>query len=217
MRFPNHILLDINKPSKTVQSNYWVVKYQNTFNNDLYFKKTIRLIFRKKSSTVKIRRPRTSLYKINSKFENLTSKVDSMGVSLLWQLFDINFIKKERLYTKLKYSRSPQYDIVSGGLAALLAGFLGFLISEKFGIELVDSGDFYTFFMYCVFLVFSIRPLIRILSKEDSIWNIFSYKFLIDYLYTILNLSFNFLKKNYNSKINNLFVSIYKLIKSLIK
>lgn len=217
MRFPNHILLDINKPSKTVQSNYWVVKYQNTFNNDLYFKKTIRLIFRKKSSTVKIRRPRTSLYKINSKFENLTSKVDSMDVSLLWQLFDINFIKKERLYTKLKYSRSPQYDIVSGGLAALLAGFLGFLISEKFGIELVDSGDFYTFFMYCVFLVFSIRPLIRILSKEDSIWNIFSYKFLIDYLYTILNLSFNFLKKNYNSKINNLLVSIYKLIKSLIK
>jgi len=37
------------------------------------------------------------------------------------------------MYTKLKYSRVPQYDIVSGGSAALLAGFLGFLISEKFG------------------------------------------------------------------------------------
>ena len=56
------------------------------------------------------------------------------------------------MYTKLKYSRSPQSDIVSGGVAALFAGFLGFLISEKFGIELVDSGDFYTFFMYIVFL-----------------------------------------------------------------
>ena len=39
---------------------------------------------------------------------------------------NINFIKKEKLYTKLKYSRTPQYDIVSGGIAALLSGFLGF-------------------------------------------------------------------------------------------
>ena len=52
-------------------------------------------------------------------------------------------LPKERLYTKLKYSRSPEYDIVSGGFAVLLAGLLGFLSSEKFGIELVDSGDFY--------------------------------------------------------------------------
>jgi hypothetical protein len=59
------------------------------------------------------------------------------------------------LYTKLKYSRSPAYDIVSGGVAALFAGFLGFLISEKFGIELVDSGDFYIFFMYTTFLLFT--------------------------------------------------------------
>jgi hypothetical protein len=88
--------------------------------------------------------------------------------SLLWTLFDINFLKREKLYTKLKYSRSPAYDIVSGGVAALFAGFIGSLISEKFGIELVDSGDFYTFFMYVVFLFFSLRPLIKILSKDNT-------------------------------------------------
>jgi hypothetical protein len=49
---------------------------------------------------------------------------------------------------------------VSGGAAALLAAFIGFLISEKFGYELVDSGDFYFLFMYLVFLSFSIRPLL---------------------------------------------------------
>jgi len=68
----------------------------------------------------------------------------------MFQLVNINFLRKERLYTKLKYSRSPAYDIVSGGAAALLAGFIGFLISEKYGFELVDSGDFYYLFMYGV-------------------------------------------------------------------
>ena len=63
-------------------------------------------------------------------------------------LINVNFLRKERLYTKLKYSRSPAYDIVSGGSAALLAAFLGFLISEKYGFELPDSGDFYYLFMY---------------------------------------------------------------------
>ena len=77
-------------------------------------------------------------------------------------------MKKERLYTKLKYSRSPAYDIVSGGSAALFAGFIGFLISEKFGIELVDSGDFYIVFMYLVFLALSCRPLLKILNSTGK-------------------------------------------------
>ena len=71
------------------------------------------------------------------------------------------------MYTKLKYSRVPQYDIVSGGSAALLAGFLGFLISEKFGFELVDSGDFYFIFMYVVFLFFFCRLLLKIMSNSE--------------------------------------------------
>jgi hypothetical protein len=86
----------------------------------------------------------------------------------LWQLFNINFLKKERIYTKLKYSRVPQYDIVSGGAAALFAGFLGFLICEKFGFELVDSGDFYFFFMYLVLFFFSLRLYLKLLNNLES-------------------------------------------------
>jgi hypothetical protein len=82
-------------------------------------------------------------------------------------LININFIRKERLYTRLKYSRSPTYDIVSGGSAALLAAFLGFLISEKYGFELVDSGDFYYLFMYCVFMSFSLKPLAHSLNHNE--------------------------------------------------
>ena len=81
---------------------------------------------------------------------------------------DINFIRKEFVYTKLKYSRSPAYDAVSGGFAALLAGFIGFLISEKFGIELVDSGDFFIAFMYAVFVVFIGRMVIHLTSDVSS-------------------------------------------------
>jgi hypothetical protein len=93
-----------------------------------------------------------------------TTSFDQTNSSLnTWfNTVNINFLRKERLYTKLKYSRSPAYDIVSGGAAALLAGFFGFLITEKFGYELADSGDFYYLFMYIVFLVFSIRPLLTV-------------------------------------------------------
>jgi subfamily B ATP-binding cassette protein MsbA len=38
-----------------------------------------------------------------------------------------------------------------------LAGFIGFLISEKFGIELVDSGDFYIALMEFVFACFALK------------------------------------------------------------
>lgn len=112
--------------------------------------------------------------------------------SLLHHLFDINFIKKERLYTKLKYSRSPAYDIVSGGSAALLAGFIGFLISEKFGIELVDSGDFYIGFMYVVFLALSCRPLLKMMSQTTNLWSIISPNYLFNYLNNILTLVVSF-------------------------
>jgi len=91
-------------------------------------------------------------------------------------IININFLRKERLYTKLKYSRSPAFDIVSGGSAAILAGFIGFLVSEKFGFELVDSGDFYFLFMYAVFAAFMLRPLLVTLDYKSSILSIFSIK-----------------------------------------
>lgn len=102
--------------------------------------------------------------------------------------FNINFIKKEKIYTKLKYSRVPQYDIVSGASAALFAGFLGFLAAEKFGFELVDSGDFYYLFMYLVFLFFILRLFLKLLSDKNYSWNVFSLKFFFFYIFTIFKL-----------------------------
>ena len=100
-------------------------------------------------------------------------------------LVNINFLRKERLYTKLKYSRSPAFDIVSGGSAALLAGFIGFLISEKFGFELVDSGDFYFLFMYGVFACFMLRPLLVTLDYKSSISSILSLKPVVNFYTTV--------------------------------
>lgn len=108
----------------------------------------------------------------------------------LWQLFDINFLRKEKLYTKLKYSRTPQYDIVSGGSAALLSGFLGFLICEKFGFELLDSGDFYYLFMYGVFTLFFTRLFIKLFTNEKNDWNPLSYKW--SYMFFKINVLFLF-------------------------
>jgi hypothetical protein len=89
-------------------------------------------------------------------------------------LVNVNFLRKERIYTKLKYSRTPAYDIDSGGAAALLAGFIGFLVSEKFGFELVDSGDFYYAFMYAVFIAFSLKPLLTVAEPDKGFLDLFS-------------------------------------------
>lgn len=78
---------------------------------------------------------------------------------------------------------------MSGGLAALLAGFIGFLISEKYGFEMVDSGDFYYLFMYIVFLTFSIRPLLLSLDANSSFKQIFSIKIFLDFFLTLIYLA----------------------------
>lgn len=113
---------------------------------------------------------------------------------ILWNMFDLNFLKKEKIYTKLKYSRVPQYDTVSGGSAALLAGFLGFLICEKFGFELLDSGDFFILFMYVAFFCFSCRLLLKITSKDTPSWGILSYKWFFFFYKSIFFVFFNFIK-----------------------
>jgi H+/Cl- antiporter ClcA len=79
------------------------------------------------------------------------------------------------MYTKLKYSRSPQYDIVSGGVAALLAGFFGFLAGEKFGLELLDSGDFYIALMYVVFLGLFGRLIFKIIDDKTTLSEIVTF------------------------------------------
>ena len=78
--------------------------------------------------------------RVTSCYRNLYKKIyinmltfgKKQQTNSVFNLTNINFLRRERLYTKLKYSRSPAYDIVSGGAAALLAGFLGFLVSEKY-------------------------------------------------------------------------------------
>lgn len=124
-----------------------------------------------------------------TKEQQLKNTLENTSLNTWFNLVNINFLRKERLYTKLKYSRSPAYDIVSGGAAAILAGLLGFLISEKFGIELVDSGDFYYLFMYIVFIAFSIRPLLVVAEADKSFWSVFSVKRVIKfYISLILNI-----------------------------
>lgn len=113
-------------------------------------------------------------------------------------LVNTNFLRKERIYTKLKYSRTPGYDIVSGGAAVILAGFLGFLVSEKYGIELPDSGDFYYLWMYGVFIAFSVRPLLTFASKTQSITSLFSLRHILVFYSNLLNL----LIKLFKNKIN---------------
>ncbi len=129
---------------------------------------------------------------INFKYQGL-SQIQSNNK--LWNLFDINFLRKEKIYTKLKYSRVPQYDAVSGGSAALLAGFLGFLISEKFGFELPDSGDFYFLFMYFVFLIFFLRLFVKIMAANADSWLPFSPKWFFSFYKTVFILAITALKK----------------------
>ena len=126
-----------------------------------------------------------NLYKHNYELESSSKINHLMSTSLTHLLFDINFLKKERLYTKLKYSRSPAYDIVSGGAAALLSAFIGFLISEKFGIELVDSGDFYIVWMYIVFIALACRPFLKISDVNQKNWSIFSVNHALDFFQTL--------------------------------
>jgi len=133
---------------------------------------------------------------ILNKYKNDTKKNKPINLKLnTWlNLININFLRKERLYTKLKYSRSPAFDIVSGGAAALLAGFIGFLISEKFGYELVDSGDFYYLFMYLVFLSFSVRPLITVSDATKGFLDAFSIKRVLLFYISLIQIFFKKLK-----------------------
>lgn len=154
----------------------------------------------KYSSIFQVKKKKTLFKRIKKKFNSFfllkalfsNSAPYAVQLSFLNNLFDINFLRKEKLYTKLKYSRVPQYDIVSGGAAALLAGFLGFLICEKFGFELIDSGDFYIAFMYVVFLFFSSRLVLKIINATQETQAIWNFQFLYFYTQTISLFIFKF-------------------------
>lgn len=175
MRYPKHIILDLQPAHTSSNFSSWEGEFARATNFPTWSSSSptplTPLILRSRSYIVE---------------EPKFSARIRYSRSFTLPIFDVHFLRKEKLYTKLKYSRCPQYDIVSGGFAAIFAGFIGFLISEKFGIELVDSGDFYTAFMYAVFITFSLRPLIRIYSKDDTPYHPLSPKYLISFTRDLL-------------------------------
>ena len=163
MKYPKHILLDtinLNDTRRTFSEPspiYWSPFWKKSF--PVYKEALERTItasilqrYEQKNTNQLVKKTEASLFnfltpqypEIVKKFKYSFSNNQHKGqiiyknTTLTDLLFNIHFLRKEFIYTKLKYSRCPQYDIVSGGLAALFSGFIAFLISEKFGIELVE-------------------------------------------------------------------------------
>jgi hypothetical protein len=163
MRYVNHTIKDFNIISGFYTPNYWFIVFMDSFNFKPLF--LISRCLPNKYAALKVFYRQLNQNKFGILFERVAVYLGNIFLSIL-ELLNIlgdkgslNLLRKERLHTKLKYSRSPAYDMVSGGVAVLFAGLLGFLVSEKFGIELVDSGDFYYVWMYGVFLTFMIKPI----------------------------------------------------------
>lgn len=126
------------------------------------------------------------------------NKISTHFINTLNTRFNLIYFRKEKIYTKLKYSRVPQYDAVSGGSAAILAGFLGYLITEKFGLELLDSGDFWFFFMYLAFLSFSCQPLLKIIHEDPLHWSSISPKWGLLFYIGVFRLFLNFIWNSFS-------------------
>ena len=194
MRYANHIVLDFENSKNIQNSQYWASKFITQKPNEpnfLQYVKTLDILVTGSTKFNQQSEPQYNLpILVNTQFNTSSNHLNTT-----LNLININFLRKEKLYTKLKYSRSPAYDIVSGGAAALFAGFLGFLVSEKFGFELVDSGDFYFLTMYTVFLCFSIRPLLTVSEPTKSVWSVFSLFNVLNFYTDITSLVFRGIKK----------------------
>ena len=193
MKHPNHILLDIYSTKYLNWTTLWVKNYKTSF---LTLYSPIFFLFRINNHTRLVEKtiPGITIYKNNITRLTNNNLVVPSSITKLNNLFNLHFLRKERLYTKLKYSRCPQYDIVSGGIAAILAGFIGFLVAEKFGIELIDSGDFYIAVMYLVIAGFSLRPLIKTLNEQSLYLNLFSFSWFFLFYINIIKMVFYFFK-----------------------
>lgn len=193
MRYANHIVLDFENSKKIQNSQYWVFKFVNQQPLEPSFITHIKVLDILISGQTKFNQQETIKPSITNLLNPLVTPYNT-HLNTTLNLININFLRKEKLYTKLKYSRSPAYDIVSGGAAALFAGFLGFLVSEKFGFELVDSGDFYFLTMYVVFLCFSLRPLLTTTEPTKSVWSSLSIYNIFLFYVDIVSLFFRSLK-----------------------
>lgn len=83
--------------------------------------------------------------------------------------FNIFFFRKEVFYTKLKYSRVPQFDTSAGAAASFMSGMYGFMVSEKYGFELIDSGDFLFLVIFIAFIVLLGSTLTTIINARTSL------------------------------------------------
>lgn len=129
-------------------------------------------------------------------YNNLTYKNKKINKKYFnfFNNYNIFFLRKERIYTKLKYSRVPQFDTSSGAIASLLAALLGFLITEKFGFELIDSGDFYLIIMYLIFLIIILKVYINTISLDNN-FLIISFYNVFYFFNIIITILFKLLKK----------------------
>lgn len=192
MRSVNHITMDFFYSKKSYTNNYWM--------NNFLVNPTDAFLFLNKKSFIdrygywiSISRSINDVkfdlsYYMHNIQDSYSYKNNKNYSNNLDNQINVNFLRQERLYTKLKYSRSPAYDIVSGGIAALFAGLLGFLVSEKFGMELVDSGDFYYVWMYIVFIAFSLRPIIVASKKSRGVFYFVSIRRIFEFYIIVFNL-----------------------------
>lgn len=148
MRYQSSLILDKQNKKIDLQAPYWVVVLwkQQTSSATFELTKKLNVKSHQKILDFKLLHPQK--------------------ISFDKDFWHIAFLRKEKVYTKLKYSRTQSYDIVSAGVAALFAGFLGFLICEKFGFELLDSGDFLFLYLYIVLLFFTLRTLVSLWTKN---------------------------------------------------
>ena len=89
MKYPNHIILDI----KTVANNK-VTQSETHYSATQGVKSAAQLPYSSVSTNVETKGRETV---------KTTSNVNS-NIALLNTLFDINFLRKERMYTKLKFA-----------------------------------------------------------------------------------------------------------------
>jgi hypothetical protein len=78
-------------------------------------------------------------------------------------------------HNKLKYTRTISFDVVSGGAAALFSAFLGAMICDKFGMELLDSGDFFILCIFCLSLALPLNAILTIIPRSPNTINLFFY------------------------------------------
>lgn len=93
-------------------------------------------------------------------------------------------------HNKLKYTRTPSFDIVSSGIAALFSAFLGAMICDKFGMELLDSADFFIIYIFCISILLPLNAILSVVTLTDELYTPFIKPWII--LFFLLDLIYFF-------------------------